>query len=193
MNRLVHVRSYRLYKIVGLFLSLGFLFFLVPYTYSKYETRATADVRSQVAYYLLDSNYMTASIKMSELIPSDTPYIYNFSIANNDGTNRLETRLEYDLNIRTTTNLPLFFELYLNEPYDNPSSTNIIGSGNVVTDEHGTYFKVFPAPKEYFSYEFNEINNYTLVVRFPKSYASFQYQNLIDVIELNIDSKQILD
>lgn len=193
MNRLRHVRSYRIYKIAGLFISLIALIFVVPFTYSRYETRATADVRSQVAYYLLDTDYVVDSVKITDLVPSDTPYIYYFTIANNDGINRLETRLEYDLKIRTTTNLPLSFELYMNEDYDNPSSVNIVGSGNTVTDTDGTYFKEFIAPKEYFSFTYDEVNNYTLVVYFPKMYSSYQYQGLIDSIEITIDSKQILD
>lgn len=180
-------------KILLLLFILVILLVVIPYTYSRYESSATSETKSKIAYYLLETNYMSESINLTNLVPSDEPYIYTFSIANNDGTKRLETRLEYDLLIKTTTNLPLTYELYMNEDYALPSSTNIITTQNDVIDEHGTYFKEIKVAKEYFNFLTDEENNYTLLIYFPKQFISYQYQDVIESIDIIVDSKQLLE
>lgn len=180
-------------KIIALFVMLILLIFVIPYTYSKYESTANSNIKSEVAYYILNADYMTDSIRLTNLVPSDEPYIYTFTISNNDGTNRLETRLKYDLTILTTTNLPLTYELYMNEDYNNPSATNIIQTNIDTLDEHGTYFKEMKVSTSYFNYQFDEENEYTLLIYFPKTYISHQYQDLIDSLEIIIDSEQLLE
>ena len=39
----------------------------------------------------------------------------------------------------------------------------------------------------------NEENIYHLVVNFPKEYDSFEYQDIIEGITISIESKQIID
>lgn len=181
-----------IYKIVVLLFILLLLLVVIPYTYSRYESNATSETKSKIAYYLLETNYMSENINLTNLVPSDEPYIYTFSIANNDGTNRLETRLEYDLMIKATTNLPLTYELYMNEDHTNPLAQNIILTQDNVADEHGTYFKEIKVAKEYFNYLTNEENNYTLLIYFPKQFISHQYQDVIESVEIIADSKQII-
>lgn len=183
----------RLIKIFTLFLILLFLIIIIPFAYSKYETFANSNVKSKVAYYILETNYEQINIKIPNLIPREEPYIHTFTISNNDGINRLETQLQYDLLIKTTTNLPLRYELYMNEDYTNPSANNIIELEQVVTDEYGTYVKEMKTSASYFTYLYDETNTYTLLVYFPKEYANYKYQDLIENIELIIDSKQIIE
>lgn len=182
----------RFSKVTFLFIMLVLLIKVMPLTYSRYETDATSDVKADIAFYLLKTDYVISTIKIPHLVPSDTPYIYKFTIANNDGTNRLETRLKYDLSIKTTTNLPLSYSLYMNEEYTSSSAINIIVDDIVSQDEYGTYFKVMKTNTNYFSYLYDEVNTYTLVINFPKRYNTADYQDLVENIEINIDSKQIL-
>ena len=133
-------------------------------------------------------------VKLDELVPSDTPYVYNFKVANNDGKNRLETKLEYTLKIVTTTNLPLSYKLYMNENYNYNASTNIITKDTIEkTGEDGAYFRTLETAKQTFGFDKDEENIYHLVVTFPKEYDSFEYQDIIEGVTICIESKQIID
>ena len=131
-------------------------------------------------------------IKLTDLQPSVTPYVYSFTVANNNGVDRTETSLEYTLSLRTTTNLPLQYELYLDEDYQDSSSTNLFDTSEIMVDDDGMYFLKVSIPKRTFGYTQNEIDNYTLVIYFPYQYRDYNYQNMIESIELIVDSKQII-
>ncbi len=182
----------RFLKIIVLLAIIIITLVALPYTYSRYESEAEIDVISTVAYYVLDIDKITENVKIDSLIPSEDPYVYQFSISNHDGVNRLETRLEYDLTLRVTTNLPLDYELYLNEDYLNPASTDIIVSDEIVVDEDGMYMREMTVPKAYFNYVFNETNDYTLLIYFPLTYITYEYQNIIENLEIEIDSRQVI-
>ncbi len=182
----------RFAKVVFLCVVLVITLIALPYTYSRYESEADVDFVSTVAYYVLEADKITHNIKIDSLIPSDEPYVYQFSVANHDGENRLETRLEYDLTIRTTTNLPLEYELYLNEDHTDPGATDVIVSDDVVADEDGMYFREMTVARSYFNYAYDETNEYTLLIFFPLAYMSHEYQNILENIEIEIDSRQII-
>lgn len=181
-----------LLKVIILFICLLFMLFILPYTYSRYESASSTEITTGVAYYILDTVPISENIRLDSLVPSADPYVFNFTISNNDGVNRLETVLSYDLTLRTTTNLPLELELYMNEDFASPYATQLV-SEDVVQDEYGTYFRTFSAPTAYFNYFYDETNVYTLVVYFPKEFNSFEYQGILESLELTIDSKQVID
>ena len=149
--------------------------------------------KSEVAIFLLNTTYSKTDIQLPELIPSTEPYVYYFTVANNNGVDRTETSLEYDLFIRTTTNLPLEFKLYLDEDYTNSSSTNLFTNSELITDVDGTYFKKLSISKRYFGYTQNEIDNYTLLIYFPYEYIDYSYEGVIESIELIVDAKQVIE
>ena len=100
--------------------------------------------------------------------------------------------MSYDLSIRTTTNLPLEYELYLNEDYKDSGASTIFTSDNTEQDSDSTYFRNFKTDTKYFSYLYDEKNTYQLVVRFPKDYIDYKYQDIYESIEITIKSKQIV-
>ena len=106
-----------LIKIITLSLAIIFSLCVIPLTKSKYESNVVANFKNDVAIYLLETSFKEVDIDIPDLSPSSQPYIYNFTISNSDGTNISEVNLEYELYIKTTTNLPLNYELYLNEDY----------------------------------------------------------------------------
>ena len=165
---------------------------IVNFTMAKYESSSSSSADLGIAYYILKEDYQTMSVNLGSLLPREEPYVYTFNVANNDGTNRLETNLEYDLTIKTTTNLPLQIELYKNENYNDSGAQNIIASLNTDVDEYNTYFTTYTTEKSYFGFTNNEQNNYNLVVYFPSIYSSIQYQDVIENIEIVIESKQII-
>lgn len=170
------------------------LMLTVPFAYSKLFSQTESDTQIETAFFILKEDYYEASINLGNLIPRDEPYTYKFRIANNDGTNRLETKMEYHLKIITTTNLPITYRLYIDEEYTQEGSTNVITNDTLIRDEgeDGAYFRTLDTESKTFNFEQNEENIYQLVVTFPKEYDSFEYQDIIEGITIQIEAKQII-
>lgn len=167
---------------------------LIPIAYSKLFSENDSDAKIETAFYILNADYYEKNIHLDNIVPSETPYVYTFKVSNNDGTNRVETKLEYTLKIVTTTNLPLSYKLYMNEDYNNENSTNIIINDTIAkTSEDGAYFKTMETNKQTFGFTTDEENIYHLVITFPKEYDSFEYQDIVEGVTINIESKQIIE
>lgn len=167
--------------------------FIVPITYSRFQSTRTPNTEIETAFYIIDSNYETKSVHLDDLVPSDTPYTYNFTVANNNGTDRAETDIEYTIEITSTTNLPLTYALYLNQEYTDEDSTNIIINDTTQPDEYGTYFKKMVTESKKFSHLKDESNSYQMTVVFPKEYEDFEYQGIIEGIIITVKSKQVIE
>lgn len=160
----------------------------LPSSLSRFNSSIDSEAKSGIAFYVIESNYQTKEINLDKITPSDTPYLYNFSVANYNEEKRLETKAEYHIVIRTTTNLNLEYELY-----ENNSKESAIVSRELVTDKDGTYYYVMKTDKEYFNFNENQINYYTLSVKFPLEYSNYEYQNIIESLEIIILSSQVMD
>lgn len=183
-------------KIIKLPLLLVVLFsilFLMPTTFSRYQNRAVSNTGISVAYYVVDTNYFTDEIFLTDLLPSSEPYVYNFDVSNFKRGKRTETNIEYELSIRTTTNLPLRYYLYLNESYTTSGAQSIISSDVTALDSDNTYFRTMKANIENFTYMQDQTNHYQLVVYFPETFDDYDYQDVYESIEITIDSRQKLD
>ncbi|MDD3453842.1 MAG: hypothetical protein PHN42_06190 [Bacilli bacterium] len=163
-------------------------------SYASYETESIINVDVNKAIYLFEEKQMSFNIDLDGIIPSDEPYIYSFSVSNYNEEQRSEVDLQYQISIITTTNLPLNYKLYRNEQYS-LSSTNIISASDVVNDTDGSWYKKLTINDIYnMNYNIDKTDIYYLVVFFPKVYSdSTIYQGLVDNIQINIDSKQILE
>lgn len=166
--------------------------FLIPTTLSRYVTNTSSDAEAMVAFYLLKTDYQTNVVLLDEIAPRNDPYTYTFTVSNYNGSQRTETNMQYDLVIRTTTNLPLEYELYLNSVYTDANAENAITGSQVIQDSDGTYFNKFTTDTEYFNHSYNETNTYQLVVYFPETYVDEMYQDIVDSIEITVNSKQIM-
>ena len=176
-------------KITLIFILIAILFVLVPVVYSKFFSNTIGENNVETAYYILKPDYhMVDTLNLGDLIPRDEPYVHTFSISNTDGTNRLETELNYSLEIITTTNLPLTYEIYLNGNYD----VNIISSEDVYQDEYSTYFKKINVPSRFMGFNRDITDTYTLKVYFPSTYKDIKYQNIPELFEVDIKSKQVI-
>lgn len=164
-----------------------FLIILIPVTFSRYESSATSKAEIQYAFYILKADYFTKNIKLMDIVPRDEDYMYVFTVSNFEGDKRLETKLEYDLWISCTTNLPLEYKLYLNDDMNN----NIILSDDTSPDEDGTYFRKLTTNKRNFSYTDNQTDTYYLFIRFPSIYKDSMYADIVENITININSRQI--
>lgn len=165
------------------------LVIVIPFTFSKFSSTTSGNAKIETAFYILNASYFTEEINIDSLIPRDDPYIYSFTVSNNNGTDRLETKMNYNLEIITTTNLPLTYKLYLNDNHD----TNIITEEEIVQDENDTYFKNLKTTSKTFGFSRDETDKYELYVYFPSTYTDFNYQDIVELITIKIESKQVLD
>lgn len=186
-------RFFTIIKIGFLVLLLIVVIFLTPTTFSRYESSGISDTGMDVAFYLLKTDYHTENILISEIVPRDEPYTYTFDVSNFKGNKRSETNMQYDLSIKTTTNLPLEYELYLDEEYTSNSATNILSSSSPIQDDDGTYFINFTTPTRYFYHTANETHTYQLVVYFPEDYIGHEYQDIYESVQIIVDSKQVIN
>ncbi len=157
---------------------------------ARYESVAVSDTELEVALYALeeDDDY---TISLEKMVPRENPYVYRFTVTNTDKNGNLtDVRLFYDLKIITTTNMHLTYKLYKNENYLSPTATNIINLDIVAADGDGTFFRTLTTSRVYFGFNTIETNEYTLLVYFPESFKNSKYQDLIESIQINIDSQQ---
>ena len=158
---------------------------------AKYESISNSNANVDVAFYLLKDDYKKMTTNLDSILPRDDVYVYTFSIGNEDGKQKAEVDLEYELKIRTTTNLPLTYELYMNQKYTDSGAKNIIKKNNIALDEDGTYFRTITTNNEKLPYKEGKTNLYQLVIHFPKQYDTENYQNIIELIEITVNAHQI--
>ena len=122
-----------------------------------------------------------------------------------------ETDMEYKLKIRTTTNLPLEYKLYKNQGLTVDNLTDILDietveNENMHFDDDNTIFKYLVLEEQdeelkaegitdngEFLFTNPSANTYILEFTLPATCNSIDYQNIIECIEITVDSKQIID
>jgi len=160
----------------------------LPFTLGKFSSSVEGGAVGNIAFYVIDLDYQTAEINLDEIEPRDEDYVYKFSVANYNGEKRLETNAEYNVVIRTTTNLNLEYILY-----ENGGEVDVLTNKEIVSDSDGTYYNIMKTEKENFGFKANEMNEYELHINFPKEYISFDYQGIIESIEIIVVSSQIIE
>ncbi len=188
------------------------LYKIIFSSYSLYESEASSNAEIDVAFYVVEDNYETKTITLDDMLPGDTQYC-KFSIANyyTDENNQefiSETDMKCDLKIRTTTNLPLNYELYIDQDINQGKTvldTEQLEKGH--WDEYDTIFKYLvnkngtTEEKEQcitdtidFSYTQELVRTYILKITFPKDECkNYEYSNIMECIEITVDSHQILN
>ena len=161
------------------------------FTYSIYEKQVTSNNDLNTAVYLLDDSYQTITVRIPDVIPSNNQYLYTFAVSNFKDDKHCDTNLEYVVHIRTTTNLRIDYEFYNTLDIDDAES--IITSNNVELDSDGTYFRHILTNKKTMHYNVNETEYYTVLLNLPSDYKDSKYSGVPEVIEINIESRQVLD
>ena len=165
---------------------------LIAFTLSRYESTGQSDTEVDIAFYVLNPDYQSMTLNLDTLVPRNTPYTYSFTVSNSDGTNRAEVDLEYEIVIRTTTNLPISYRLYMNEVYTASGATSIFTSNETIQDDYNTYFKRMETDTVTLNYTETTTNTYQLVLDFPTTYNTYNYQDIIEAIEISVNSRQVI-
>lgn len=180
------LKNKKTWVFIGIMFSCIFiLLFVLQRTGAIFQTVTESEANIDIAFYCIKEDFQTMTLKLENMIPRTDPYTYNFTVSNNNGTKRTETELEYDLLIRTTTNLPLDITLY-----DTNTNLSEIGTETVIADEDGTFFKTITIPQREFGFLEDQTDSYRIEVVLPEIYKSHVYQDIIELIEITVDSKQ---
>lgn len=177
-------------KLILLLICLILIFFVIQKVFSKYKSEATINPNIETALYIFKEDYQELELTLSDIYPREEPFTYFFTISNTDGVNIAETYMDYDLKIKTTTNLPLDYEIYLNEEHSSANAQSIITSKNIEPDEYGTYFQTITTDTQTFGYEKAQTNTYELVIYFPEQYKDVSYNNIKEAITITVNAKQ---
>ncbi len=171
--------------LIFLIIVLGITLLVLQRTGAIFQTTTESEASLDIAFYCIEEDYQSMTLKLDDIIPRTAPYTYNFSVSNNNGTKRTETNLTYDLTIRTTTNLPINFSLY-----DTNNGATLIGIETITQDDDNTYFRYINIPQREFGFVNNQTDNYRISIVLPTTYRSDEYQDIIELVEINVDSKQ---
>ncbi len=171
--------------LIFLIIVLGITLLVLQRTGAIFQTTTESEASLDIAFYCIEEDYQSMTLKLDDIIPRTAPYTYNFSVSNNNGTKRTETNLTYDLTIRTTTNLPINFSLY-----DTNNGATLIGIETITQDDDNTYFRYINIPQREFGFVNNQTDNYRISIVLPTTYRSDDYQDIIELVEINVDSKQ---
>ena len=168
---------------------------ILQIAYASYESQAKLNANIDKALYILKTGGMNFNIDLDKIEPSGKPYIYKFSISNFDGNRHSDVDIEYQMNITTTTNLPLTYELYRNENYDDENATNLFENMKTKQDVDGAWYNYLEGQEKYlFPYEEDKTDIYTLVVYFPESNkTTTEYADNLENIEVEIKSNQVTE
>lgn len=168
---------------------------LLQIAYASYESQAKLNANIDKALYILETGGMNFNIDLDKIEPSSKPYIYKFSIANFEGNRHSDVDIEYQINITTTTNLPLVYELYRNENYDDENATNLFENVTTKQDVDGAWYNYLEGKEKYlFLYEEDKTDIYTLVVYFPETNkTTTEYADNLENIEIEIKSNQVTE
>ena len=199
LNKKIHINYYEEKKRFLLFaLGILLLFFLAFYiltrTLASYESNARLNAGIDQALYVFGTDEIDFNLDPEQIIPSDDPYVYKFSIQNYNDTKDTDVDIEYTVDLRTTTNLPITIKLYRNENHDAPGANNLLGDPTIKQDEDNAYYRTYNTLGTYdMPYTAQTKDIYTIVINYPKSYSDYEvYADYIEDIEITIKSKQII-
>ena len=167
------------------FISIFILLVILKSTYASFETNSSGNALSKVAFYILNTKTETENLKISNIKPDGKDNNYLITVSNFNDTKVSDVDLEYSLEIRTTTNIPVTYKLYLND-----SSDNIMSTKELVNDTDNTYFYKYKSILQKFTHQVKRTDTYKLVINFPSNYNDEVYQSMIDNVEISVNARQ---
>ena len=181
--------------ILVMFLIIFLAIKLFQIAYASYESEAKLNANIEKALYILKEGGREFNIDLDKIEPSPDPYIYKFSISNFNGNKHSDVDIEYSITLTTTTNLPLTYELYRNENYDDENATNLFKDMTVKQDIDGAWYNYLEGKElYYFPYEEDKTDIYTLVIYFKEeNKTTTDYADSIENIEVKLQSHQVTE
>ena len=163
----------------------------IDITKSRYENETAIRIKPSIAFFIVDVQSQTGQIKLEDMVPSATPYLYSFNVSNFQNNKHANVDLTYSIEIITTTNMPLNFLIYRG----NVNSSNIIDTDTTTTNEDGMYFRHLVINGiNTMDYDEDVTDTYILSVEFPIQYKNNadDYAGIIDLVDIKINAEQVV-
>lgn len=176
-----------------LFAALFTAFYLLRIAYARYETNAKLKADVQKALYIFEVEKLQFNLESEGIIPSSNPYTYKFSVSNFKDSKRSEIDIEYQLTVKTTTNLPISVAIYKLDSNNNKGS-NLVTGAVVKQDEDDSYYRIYKVPTTYNMLYANNVTDYFQIeITFPLSYKeNMDYEHAIENVDVILESKQMV-
>lgn len=169
---------------ITLFLVILILFFS-GITYSLFNSNVVLNSNNKglASFVFNTENLDSITLNLNDLKPGDI-LEYEFSVTNNELEKISDVTIEYQLKIKTYHFIPLNIELYkVNETND------FVGKCDEKTRDSKNQV-VCDMPVEQMDKNSNTKDTYKIKIEFPLEYNDINYSNLVDFIDIEIDSWQ---
>ena len=175
-------------KIILLIIFIFIIVFLAAgVTYSMFHSEKELEsVNSNLANFVFnDESLDQIDVNIDNLYPGNE-LEYSFYISNNKNNKVSDTKIMYQLTIKTYHFIPLNISLY--KVVNNVDT--LVGVCDETYSRNSSNELVCNMPTEELDKENTEQNNYKLKVVFPSQYSGVEYSNLADFIRIEIRSYQ---
>lgn len=169
-------------------------------SFSLYESNAESVADVDLAFYVLDDVYATRSVALEYMLPGESQ-TFTFTVSNfiddedTGETTISDTDMEYDITIKTTTNLPLEYTITKNQEM---VETNNIAECEIIQDEYGTYFSRLLTESGQFDLNVGDerdipyTDTYIVKITLPASCTDEKYAGIKDAIDIEINGRQMV-
>lgn len=166
---------------------IGFLMLLlvIGKSFSAFENEGQGTAISEIAFYMINAGTETQELKLGKVSPDSKEKYYIINVSNYNEAKISEVDMTYNLSIKTTTNIPVSYKLYLND-----NTENIIGTKQLITDKDNMYFYKYNSISSEFNKNIKKTDKYKLAISFDEKYSAETYQSLIDSVEITVTAKQ---
>lgn len=155
-------------------------------TYSVFTSDAFGNVNQKIAKFIFNAEEVDElHLSLTDLYPGVTKE-YQFSVSNNSSGKLTNVTLNYNMTIKTYHFMPTEIKLYRVE---GENETLVISCDETFNRNEENELLCNTEVVE-MSFKKEELHNYKLEVVFPSSYNSEEYTDLVDYIDIEINSWQ---
>lgn len=173
-------------KIVLSLLMLTLIAFTTGITYSVFTSNSNVNMNQKIAKFIFDAKPVDElELSLNDMYPGVTKE-YQFSVSNNSSGKRSNVTLNYNMVIKTYHFMPTTIKLYRIE---SEKETLIITCDETYTRNDNNELVCNTETTE-MSYSSSEVHDYKLEVAFPSDYSDESYADLVDYINIEINSWQ---
>lgn len=177
--------------IVGIFLILLLFiaFWLLARAFASYQSNVKLNANLEQALYIFGGERLSFNIDPEKIVPSATPYTYKFSVSNFDANRQSDLNIEYTIDVKSTTNLPIQISLFRNG-----ATEDLLSNVSFETDGDGSWYNVYKTSDSFMMNYMDKVTDvYTLEVFFPPEYSKdMVYADQIENIEIILKSAQVI-
>ena len=172
-------------KILIILFSLVVILFTTGITYSIFNSKNNLFTDNQnIAKFIFEAEQTDEIAVPIEDLEPNTFKEFAFQVSNNADGKKSNVTLNYQITIKTFHFMPLVIELFkegIEQPIMTCDETYTRNNENEL---------VCNSPYQEMNYDKMNLDEYKLKVTFPKEYNTVEYSDLVDFIDLNIQSFQ---